>query len=112
MTVLQRQMAMSSLKSVFFSSQDVLVETRNSAGTLRVQKTSRKVRERAVTSSSSDLWWNSETNQLPRSLAGPIQMYFDKTATSLKIIVPFNHPAHAVWSNIEERKRRSLADHG
>lgn len=94
------------------SSQYVSRDVRRSVTTLRKKNIEKKVRERLIGSRRRDIRWSSEGENLPRSLAVPIQTLLDKTATSLKINALVAHLAHVVWLKTMERRRRYTTDHG
>lgn len=102
---------MSWSQAVFFSLQDVSKETEHSVGTLQRQNRQGRVQERMVAFRSSEVWWNSATSQLLRSLAGLINIYSDKTASSVKFSAIVAYPAHVLWSNVTERGRENKTDH-
>lgn len=80
LAVLRRTMAVSSL-------QDARRMFQKADGIRLVRcppETQKWVRERLIALRSRDLCCNSETSQLPSPLAGLIQIYSDKTATSSK----------------------------
>lgn len=110
--ILRRQMAMSSSFTVLFSSKGFSKGTGHSARTLPGQNPQRKVGERVTASRASEVRWNSETDQLPRSFAESIQIYIDKTATSWKFNVLLAYAVHFVQSRDTERRKRCLFDHG
>lgn len=59
-----------------------------------------------------DLWWTSETGDLPRLFTCLIQNYSNKTATSLKFSALVAYGAHVVWLNFTKRRIRYMTDHG
>lgn len=84
--------------------------TGHSAGTFHGQKKQEKVQKRAMGSRSSDMWWNSDTTQLSRSLAGFLHIYSETTAKSLKINALVTTPARAVCLN--DRGKNYLTSEG
>lgn len=104
--VSKRRMAMSSLQNVLFDSQDALEETRSSDDRLHGQITQGKVRERVLESKSSEMYWNRENHQLPRSPTELRQIYFGKTKTSLKSSAFVAYQIVVVWLSLTLRKKR------
>lgn len=66
------------------------------SGTLHGHKTQRRMRERFLASRSSDVWWDSEANQLPRLISGLIRIFSDKAATEQKFNATVPYPFHVV----------------
>lgn len=104
-------MTMRFLQKVAFSPQDAPEKTWHFVHTLGDRSTRSKMQERVVASRSSDVWWNSETSQLPGSFASLIQIYSDKTAISLQQKGLSPNTALVVWLNATKRKKKLLADH-
>lgn len=97
---------MSSLQDVFFSRRDPVERTGHLIGTLYSRDTLRRMRESAVASRGGDTWRNSKTSQFPKSFAVWIQVYSDRTATSLMSNALVICPFHVVLLNASERRRR------
>lgn len=49
---------------------------------------------------------------MPSSLAGLVQTYYNKTATSLEFNALAGYPAHMVLLSFTKREKRYLVDHG
>lgn len=96
-------MAMSLLQDVFSSLQEVSEEKAHSVGTLHEKCTVRMIEERLIASRSSEVWWNSESSQLPRSFAGLIRVYFSNAAKFLKFNADIGYPAHVMRLHFMER---------
>lgn len=67
-------------------------------------KDSRVDAREVMATSSSDLGWDVESRQLPRSFARSMQFYSDKTKTSLKFYALFAYPAYVGKLNVIERR--------
>lgn len=111
-SVLREQMWRSGSGSVYFSSGDVPAGTAHPVSTKFGKEIERKVRERVMRSPKSEVLWNARENEMPKSFSGLIQIYSDKTATSLKCSALVAYPVHVVWLNFTARQRRYLIDHG
>lgn len=72
--------------------------------------TEKRVGERAMGSASSKAWWNCETGDLPRSIAGLVQNYLDKTATPLRFSALAAYPVYVLWLDFTERESRLIID--
>lgn len=59
-----------------------------------------------------DALWNVDDSGISKSILGLIQVYSDKTATSLKYRALVAYPIYVVWLNLNVKQRRCLADHG
>lgn len=59
-----------------------------------------------------DVWRNSESGVLPRSIAGLILIFSAKTAAFSKFNALVVYPNHVMWPNSTERERRYAVDHG
>lgn len=57
-------------------------------------------------------WWNDSDKNFPRSFVGLVQLYSDKTATTLKANALVAYPIHAVLLNFSLTHRRFLIDNG
>lgn len=79
--------------------------------TLYGQKTQRRVQKKAMASRSSEVRWNGAATQLRRSFPELIQIYSNKTGSSLKFNALVTDLARVAWLNATGRKRRYLADH-
>lgn len=104
LSVLRRQMAISSSQDLFSRSPSVQKETRHSAHTLYGHSTIRKMQKSMMESGSCDLWWNSETYQLPRSFPGTVQIYSDKTATLVIFNAYVAYLAETAWLTFTEKE--------
>lgn len=108
LAVSKRQMAVSSSRVVLYCLQDVLEETKPLIGMLHGRVSRWKSQKSVKRLRSSDVWWNSKSGQLPRSLAGLIQSYSDSMATSLKFNALVAFRAYVVWSSFTEGERAGL----
>lgn len=60
----------------------------------------------------SDVLWNHDDSDLPRSFLGLIQIYSGQTATSLKCNELVACLVHVMWLNFTAKRRRCLIEHG
>lgn len=112
LAVLQRQMTMTLSQDVFFKSRDVPKLIRHSAAALHGRGMKEEVQERVLRLARRGVCCNSENGDLTRSIAHLIQIYLNKTATSLKFNGPAAYPAQVLWLNITKRRERYRTDHG
>lgn len=108
--ILRGRLATSSSEDVFFGLQVVPEESKQSASLRHGQKIQRKVRETVMAPTSSDVWWNNEYGQLPRSVSELIQSSSGKTWSSLRSMTLVTDSGHLVWLENTERKKRYLLD--
>lgn len=72
----------------------------------------KNVRNHVQRSTSRNIFWNEKEGEEKLSFVGMLQVYTDKTATSLKANAVVAYPVHVVLLNFTQTFRRFLIDHG
>lgn len=107
--VLRLQIRGSSASSTIFNATvgDVLEEGYSHPMMAELGKYGEKaVRDTVMSRSEQDIMWHDETNSTERSFAGMIQLYSDKSQTSLKESSFQFYPMHMTLLNFSEQDRR------
>lgn len=112
LTVSRRQMTIGVSQDVFFNLQGVRQHFLHLVAALHGRDTDRSLLKKVVRSARREVRWNSERKNLPRSFADLMQMYLDKSTTSLRIDVLVAYHVHAVRLNFTRRRRRNMNGHG
>lgn len=99
-------------QDLFFSSHDVFKYVRHSVAALHGQGLEKPVQERVIGSARRDVGCTSESGDSPRSFAGLIQIYSDKTAKSSKVSVLVGYPVHVVQLKLTEERTTCRNDYG
>lgn len=102
---LRRQMKVGLSQDVLLSSQDDPKQVGHFVAALHGQDKEGKAPKTLAGSAKRDVWWSAESEHLPRSCAGLIQTYIDKTATTLRLNTLAAYPAHVVWLNFTGEER-------
>lgn len=112
MAVLRRQMTIDLSQDMFFSSEDLLKHGRHPLAAVQGQDIKRRVWDNVLRSARRRVCWISESRDLPKSFAGLIQTFSDKTAKSLKFNAPDAYKAHVLLWNSTEKRKRYMISHG
>lgn len=70
------------------------------------------IRSHIMGSANSKIQWNQSRDSMPKSFIGMLQIYTDKTATTLKSQSLVGYPIHVTFLNVSVQLRRFLIDHG
>lgn len=97
---------------VLFSSQDVPIQGEHSSAGPHGQDTKNEVCETVMESARRNMWRSSERGDFPLSFTGLIQVYSNRTTTSLKFNALVAYSAHVVRLTFTKRERRYTAGHG
>lgn len=93
-------------EDVFFSSQNVSKLEGHPAAALDERDTEKRIQKKAMRSAKSEMGWNSKSGDSPNSLAGVMQTYIDKTATSLKFSTFVVYLVYVLCLNLTERRKK------
>ena len=72
----------------------------------------KSVRTEIMSSEEASIEWNQSRSTTPNSFIGMLQIYTDKTATTLKSQSLVGYPIHVTFLNVTIQFRRFLIDHG
>lgn len=71
-----------------------------------------KVRERAVGSKKSDVLWNVDDSEVPKSFPEVIQIFSEKKVACVDLNALVADSVHVVWLNLNAKQERCLIDDG
>lgn len=62
-------------------------------------------------SATRDVWWTSESGDLPMSSAGLIQTHLNMTVAPLQCNALVAYPVYVLWLNFTQSEKKCMTDH-
>lgn len=109
LAILRKQIMMGLSQSVIFTSQDVPRHVGHLVTALRGQR-AEKEPEKRMELARRNVWWNSDSEDSPRSFDCLRQIYWDQTATSLKFHALVFYPVRVGLFSFMNRKKKDMTD--